>query len=120
MKYHISKAIEDSRCMLDLEDDWDGYGASTISRDVWERATGFLRIIQDDLVDVPRISPLADGSIDLHWKTNTYELLIYVPADTNELAQYYGDDGKEGSSIKGELDITKSDQKLIAWIIERK
>lgn len=119
---HIIGAIESSRNILNLEYDWDGDGSPGYTRSVWERAEQFLmlqaRWAQETLgivIDAPRILPAADGTIDLHWKTDSYELLLNIPMEPDEPAHFYGDNKYGNMPIKGTCDVSKPDRKLISW-----
>jgi hypothetical protein len=93
------EAIESSRWILDLKDDWDEQGAEGYSEATWSRACGFLAL-QATLVrrslarelPSPAILPGPKGSIDLHWKTQRFELLVNIPREEAEPATFYGDD----------------------------
>jgi len=94
---HIAKAIEKSRMILELKNNWDREGSKGYSYDTWERATSFLyrnARLWNSLgvtIDAPTILPGQDGSIDIYWKTKKYELLINIPAKPDKEADYYGD-----------------------------
>jgi hypothetical protein len=54
----------------------------------------------------PAILPGPNGSIDLHWKTPRFELLVNVPREEANPATFYGDD--YGSlCIRGNLNTTE-------------
>ena len=120
----FEKAIKDSRHLLDLEDDWDGEGSPAYTEATWKRATDFLRAnanklrsLLDRQTPVPDISPGPYGSIDLHWQTQTRELLVSIPVEPEQPAGYYGDDhGK--NRIKGTLDTAGRNEWLLMWLME--
>ena len=65
---------------------------------------------------VPRIGPGPEGSIDLHWKQPSWELLVNIPADANEMATFYGDNyGVQ--KIRGTLDPQKFNLGIAAWLM---
>src|SRR5271165_742010 len=78
----LKAEIEQASKMLELEDDWDGEGSQTYSRDTFNRAVAFLTRHSEQLkpygirLPVPKIGPGPDGSIDLHWKRRSWELLV--------------------------------------------
>lgn len=123
---HISNAIEASRFILDLTAGWDGEDGAPYSRAVWEKATRFLSLHARWLwetysvrIDAPQIGPAPDGSIDLHWKGDPYELLVNIPANPAEPASFYGDDyGKH--FIKGTIDSATFNRGLAVWLIDHK
>jgi hypothetical protein len=119
----INDIIKSSRVMLDLEQDWDGEGASPIAESTWERAAEFMRNAASTLwtihgrrMESPSLVPAADGSIDLHWKLPNRELLISIPASANALATYYGDDRRGWNIVEGKLDTHAPNQSLFVWL----
>jgi hypothetical protein len=105
-----------------LEADWDGEGSAAYERAVGERATDFVVKNAKALwntfgrrMDVPDIAPGPKGSIDVHWKTRRYELLVNFPPAPSEMASFYGDDyGK--MVIKGTLDPKTTNAGLLACL----
>lgn len=103
----MEKEIQQSREMLELQEDWDDNGAAPITADTWNRAINFLRQLAEDYesamrsaAPVPTISPCPDGSIDLLWKTERFQLLVNVqPRDANE-SDFYGQTAL-GLKVKG-------------------
>lgn len=119
----IRNAIRSSRHITSLERDWDDEGAPGYALETWRRATGFLLALAgamldgfDEPLDAPRILPSAEGSIDLHWKTDSYELLINIPADPNRPAAYYGDNTQANMPIESRCSVIRPDRKLVAWL----
>ena len=111
----IEEEIQRSRKILDLEEDWDGDGACAYAKETWQKAVFFLRNLIDGLPEyaldieaseelIPEILPGPNGSIDLEWEADRFDLLINIPKD-GELASYYGDDYGE-NQIKGNLNIS--------------
>jgi hypothetical protein len=123
----LSRTIEVSRQILQLQDDWDTEGSPSYSEATLARATTFLlsnavRYWRDHQTWVlaPRILPGPDGNIDLHWKTPQRELLISIPANPAEHAAYYGDDREDGTenAIRGKgLDTSAYNEWIIAWLM---
>jgi hypothetical protein len=67
---------------------------------------------------VPQIGPGPNGSVDLHWKQDNWELLINIPSDKSEQASFYGDDyGTQ--RIRGTLHPRKINYGIIAWLTHR-
>jgi len=118
----IEEAVAKSRSILDMGENWDGEGATGYSEETWKRATQFLLrhatyILKElgTVIDIPVIGPGPDGSIDLHWKTDRFEMLLNFPKDVNERANFYGDDF--GSIyIKGTLDPAAYHHGLLLWL----
>ncbi len=118
----IEQAIEASRHLMQLEQDWDGEGSPGYTEETWKRATEFIQRYSGSLlvehgfqIAVPEILPGPGGSIDVHWEKDAFELLVNIPADAGERAEFYGDD--YGSIyIKGNLDLSKLNKGLVEWL----
>lgn len=122
LEERISEALE----IVELEEDWDGEGASEYDRETFERATGWLRGLFEHIADIerrgevtvalPKIQSGPQGSIDIHWEQPDFELLINIPPEGEGSGEYYGDDYGE-TVIKGALN---GDRRLIAsWLASR-
>ena len=79
-------SINESRWILELNDNWDDGGSCSYKEEVWERARKFLFKLAVEsakkysfTIFIPSILPGPDGSIDLHWKMNDYEFLVNIP-----------------------------------------
>jgi hypothetical protein len=121
----IDQLIESSRKMLELEENWDGEGASSIAESTWQRAVEFLRRNASILwtkyslrIENPSIVPVPDGSIDLHWKLAGRELLINIPATQGNWASYYGDNKQGGNIVKVTLHAEAANHWLFVWLTE--
>lgn len=121
----VAHAIEKSRELLQLPQDWDDEGAVRISEDTWERAADFLARQalcvweRGRLFPVPDITPTPDGGIDLHWDKPLYELLIHLSADPKVAADFYGDDRGAGlATIRGQLDPGRCNEGLVLWLMK--
>src|ERR1700678_3773675 len=101
--------IERAEGMLENADDRDE-DAAVFSRETLDRAVEFLkaqsaklRKMYGSFAPVPHIGPGPDESVDLHWKRESWELLVNIPANPDRLATFYGDD-YGAQKIKGSLD----------------
>jgi hypothetical protein len=102
----LTQAIEAAAERLRaLEEDWDDQGAQPIREETIQRAARFLHLAAAQLaargteLPIPRISPCADGSVDLFWKDGEFRLLMNVqPGET--VSDFYGE-GPEGVQVKG-------------------
>jgi hypothetical protein len=120
----LQAEIENAQRILELEDDWDGEGSIRYSKETLNRAVAFLTTHMKGLWDSygvlapnPRIGPGPDGSIDLHWKEPSWELLVNIPADPHEMAVFYGDNyGVQ--KIRGSLDPNKVNLGIAAWLMD--
>lgn len=119
----LAEAIRASRYILDLEDDWDEEGSPRFNEATWQRATNFVKQVVSSFrqqpngfwVDPPRILPGPKGSIDIHWKTSKRELLINVPENLSEPADYYGSGGSM-DIIKGKLETSAKNEWILTWL----
>jgi len=118
----ILAAIEASRSILDLPDNWDEEGSPSYAESTWERATIFIKVttsayrrIVGSWIEPPKITPGPDGSIDIRWKSAKRTLLINIPANKDDIADFYGDD-KATDIIKGTLDTSSSNQWILMWL----
>ena len=89
---HVQVVAEAKERLLALEDNWDGEGAPAYCEQTIEAAAGFFYqlVERSELATQVRILPASEGSIDLHWKTAQFELLVNFHPDGS--VSYYGDD----------------------------
>jgi len=121
----LRAAIERSREITELQENWDEEGSPGYSVETWRRATTYLErqvfVCWDRhgvVIPTPWITPGPDGSIDIHWQTDLYELLVNFPADPSEPAAFYGDDYGR-MSIKGQFDPQSEPAghlALVSWL----
>lgn len=117
----IYRAIERSRCIEQLEIDWNDEGAQGYSHLTWQRTAYFAAIQANAARDagvsigVPIIAPADHGSIDIHWQNNGRDLLINVPADPQKPATYYGA-SQAGETTSGLLDPRAARGDLLLWL----
>jgi hypothetical protein len=109
--------------LLKLANDWDEEASLGCSKDAFDRAVFFLtthsakgRDLCGSYPPAPKIGPGPDGSIDLHWRQKTWELLVNVPADPNQMAVFYGDDYGT-AKIKGSFDPKTVNLGIVAWLM---
>jgi hypothetical protein len=121
----VSAAVQASREFLEFGEGWDGEEALEISEDTWRRATAFLLRNAQSLwsehgvrTEAPRIVPVPDGTLDIHWKVAKRELLVNIPSQAGERAKYYGDDGGGRHVVEGDLDTSAANHWLLMWLSE--
>ena len=119
----VTDVRESSEYLLALPDGWDGAGARGFTAETVGRATEFLASLSRELadkfnvsIDPPRILPSGEGTIDLHWKTASYELLVNIPADRSQDIQYYGDNTQENMPIENSCRGPGPDRRVVAWL----
>ncbi len=96
---NLDRAIQKSRYMLDFPDNWDEEGSPAYSVNTWNIAVFFISNYAAWVLDTfkiviptPKILHGPNGSIDLFWKQDHFNLLINIPASKDENATFYGDD----------------------------
>jgi len=119
----LLEAVYSSVHLLELPEDFDQEGSPGYSAETWRRAIGFLLSLagalhERDAIALPRpkILPAGAGSIDLHWKSSQYELLVNVPANPQLPVEYYGDNARGQMPIESHCPATAPDRKLVAWV----
>ncbi len=119
----LERAIEASRSLISVPQDWDDEGAPPCDESAWERGVAFLRSHAQaatrfgESLPVPRILPGPDGSLDLHWRLGNFEILLNFPTDPRQPASFYGDDrGK--SSIRGTILDSSGEATLLPWLLK--
>lgn len=119
LKTETDRARHGVKSVDDLDGgDTDGYSMSTL-----DRAVAFLTTYLEEIwekygirIPVPRMGPGPDGSIDIHWKQPTWELLVNIPADDSAMAVFYGDN-YGAQKIKGSLDPRNFNLGIAAWLM---
>jgi hypothetical protein len=115
-------AIEESRWILQIEDDFDGEGGQSYQEDTWRRATDFLQRHSKSAalrfgrpLSAPQINPADSGSIDLFWEGQGYQLLVNFPS-TDAQASFFGSDDS-GESLGGTVHPGSIYPELISWLL---
>ena len=118
----IRDVVAQSKWIIDLPEDFDGEGSPRYSRDAWNRAVTFLeryakwfRETQGEEIPIPEIDPGPNGSIDIHWKSKDFELLLNIPSDPSAPAEFYGDDYGAGK-FQGTFNPASYNFGLITWL----
>jgi len=120
IEHLINEIIDNSKWILELEEDWDDEGSCEYKRETWERACLILRNIMidsnlQDRTTIPEISPGPNGSIDIHWKAERFELLINIPDEKDKPASFYGDNYTK-DCIKGKFNWHNIPYEIITWL----
>ena len=111
--------------MLDLPVNWDDEGSPAYMEATWKRAAILLSEYATaahesfrTVLPLPRISKGPEGSIDIHWRLPTRELLLNVPPEVDEPSTYFGDIRGGGERIEGELTPPSLRKWLLMWLLE--
>jgi hypothetical protein len=107
----LEAEVERAKQVINTTDPSDEERGELYTEATLDRASSFLKMHADHLLRVyklqlpiPHIGVGPNGSIDLHWKSATSELLVNIPADANALVTYYGDDYGE-QKVKGSMNL---------------
>lgn len=120
----IANEIEESKHLLDLEEDWDGEGGMQITFETWKKAISFIVDYamwlydkhQHFVIEPPQINPGPDTSIDLLWRNEKYRLLVNIPENSEQPVEYYGDNNHGENSIKGKLKTGSVQEFFALWL----
>ena len=117
------KKVSDT--ILNYPNNWDGNGAEPFKEDTWERSVKFLKNIlfniwkKVETIPIPSILPVPDSSIDIHWDTNTFELLINIPSRLKELIHYSGEPNENPENeIEGRCNDDLVELVITNWLKE--
>ena len=126
--YYVLEQISKSFLLLNLREGWDGTDSQPINRHLYVKALTFLfnqlSFITYKDIDTKgfKISPCPDGTIELKFKDDNFQLLIKV---TKENISWLGDnnpggdkDEKAVDKMKWQQNDTASNFKLIHWLEE--
>lgn len=120
---HIIKCFQESEYISSLKEDWDDNEGKPISFQTWTNAVNFVNDYSDWIfnyfgivISEPQIQPGPNETIDIVWRNDNYRFLINIPQDKNFQAGYYGDDKKNGNSIKGKIPIDKVEEFIATWM----
>ncbi len=97
----LETAIEKSKYILDLENNWDEEDSFGYEEETLNRAYSFLRRhfeeanrdFSTNTLDIPNIYHGRDGGIDILWDKENLRLLTHVPKDENSEVTLYGEKG---------------------------
>ncbi len=106
----LQTAIEQSKYILDLKENWDDEGAEAYTEETWIKAISFLCEFSIDTFKIfgktpitPKVYHGPDGSIDILWKTKDINLLLNIPKD-DQPATFSGENSL-GQEYEGSLNI---------------
>jgi len=115
---HIAQAINESKYILDLKDDWDDDGASSTDLKTYLKAVNFLvrysKIILEkylQIIDAPLIDIMRDGSVSILGETDNATFLIIFKKKDTEYSYFYGEEKRDkipfNYAIKNEDDVNE-------------
>jgi len=117
---------ERTEFILNLPKNWDDNDADTFTAETLERTCQLLKTIFEELwnhmldVPFPLISPLPDGSIDINWETESFELLINISSAQNgDLINLYGERmNHPEDEIDLRINYEMVAQSIIPWLLK--
>ncbi len=121
--YEIKEAIDEAAYILTLEEDWDDEGGMPVDKYTFIRAAMFLInysvwLLENHRIFLsrPQIHPGPNASVDILWRSANYRMLINVPSDVAKDVAFYGDDKKNGKSIKSNVSPEGVEEFLAIWL----
>lgn len=122
----VLNSIEESKRLLEYPDNWDGEGSPGYSKATWERATGFVRdnairlwTDEGEAMEALDIQAGAGGRIVLDWSVDDRELILTIPVEPDEQAEFYGYDHERTIKISGKLDLDSPQSIwLLLWTVK--
>lgn len=127
--FDLVDEINDSKYILNSEDNWDELGAVIISKELYKTAIRFLLLymiyIYDNhgkaVISSPEINPCSNGTIDFSWKTTKARMLINVSRRNEEhraTFYYYLYNNKHPK--EGLIDMLNVEKETAAWMVNLK
>jgi len=96
------------KSIMELKQGWDDNNGNPVSKYTIERMMNFIEMFENfkqnpsfQTGDIPHIYPTNEGGIDVHYKTENYELLFDVPASEDDEITFFMDDYEKSFWIKG-------------------
>lgn len=99
-----------------LQDNWDGYGASSISDQARRHALLFIDMIEaaPSGVPIPDVSPTPSGTVAFEWETHDGQ--AYLEIGNTRYSGYIKLDRQAPTFIYGQVDYLLFDQPIVASI----
>ncbi|MCL4850147.1 MAG: hypothetical protein KJZ78_02055 [Bryobacteraceae bacterium] len=98
--------------LLQLPQNWDGYGASQVREQIAQQALLMLIEVMENDAPPPSIVPLSDGGVQVEWHRRGKNLEIEFPADEAPSFYYYEDE----SGVESEGQVSWNYEKIQAYI----
>ena len=101
-----------------LQDNWDGYGAASISDQARRHALLFIDMIEaaPSGVPIPEVSPTPSGTVAFEWETHDGQ--AYLEIGNTRYSGYIKLDRQGPTFIYGQVDYLLFDQPIVASISE--
>lgn len=109
--------------IISLKENWNKEGAKEFDDELWNKSSELLREIlfylweNNITVPIPAILPCSDGSLDINWETEKFELLVNIPPDHQELVSIYGEKlGHKGDEIEVRIKFDLIKPVIVEWL----
>lgn len=124
---NLNRVVEESKKLLDLEEDWDDDGALICKPEVYKNAVDLLIvytkfIYTTYLINIkdPEINLCKDGSIDIEWRDRNYICLLNIQNEDDFLVHYFAEEFISKTIIKGFLNSKTVNEDLAFWMKKMK
>lgn len=112
-----------SNGIVGLSDNWDRQASKGYNQETWQCVVKLLEkalnILWDEKfeVPIPVVLPSSNGSFDINWETEKFELLLNIPSDVKELVNLYGEKlGFPEDEIEVRINYNLVELVLIEWL----
>jgi hypothetical protein len=122
----MQKYFQEKKEIIDSDiEEWIELGCKPIEDDCFKRT---IKIVSDILyelwnndikMELPEILPCQDGTININWEVESYNLLINIPTNSDELIDFYGKNFSDNSkNIIGKFSFEMLNEVIIKWIMK--
>ncbi len=98
--------------LLQLPQNWDGYGAVQVREQLAQQALMVLVEVMENDAPSPSVVPLSDGGVQIEWHRRGLNIEIEFPADEAPGYCYYEDDG----DLESEGRVSRNYERIQAYI----
>ncbi|WP_170790255.1 hypothetical protein [Ruegeria lacuscaerulensis] len=99
--------------LTSLKKGWDGYAGQPVSFNVAQFAANLIETLCIDGVPAPQLVPGSDGTMQLEWHLNGYDIEIDVLAPFDVVATRYD----HISNVEDEIEIQSDFTELADWML---
>jgi len=125
LRLGVRQEIQESRRLLQYEDDWDGEGSPGYLEATWQETVEFVLQLLARLADeyavrhqAMEIMPGTCGNIDVEIEFADHRLLFSVPRDPGTPIRFFAYEVATANAIKGTLGRSAPIGWLLQWISE--
>jgi hypothetical protein len=108
----LKPTIQALQDLLQLPENWDGYGAVQVREQLAQQALMMLADVMENDAPAPSVVPLSDGGVQVEWHRRGLNLEIEFPADEAPSFYYYEDD----TGLEGEGQVFRGYERIQAYI----